>query len=182
MKWSFTVAVAVLLFAGCSTRDKYDVVNYHGVPEQDSVLTSIVAYIFTAPPYTSMNDRFKPEHRSYYLLQTPRFSIDKYFVSEDGTHYFHVIRPGPKVDEKRGVGGHFKMNQSYRLTNFREVFVTPLLTEEEVKKRGGFLFDEMVKGTVEPYLKMKMYVQWPNEISVYDTVSYQWKLKTEKFN
>ena len=61
------------------------------------------------------------------------------------------------------------------LTDFREVFVTPLLTDDEVKKRGGFLFDEMVKTrNIDQYVSMKTYIQWPNELSTYDTAKYEW--------
>ena len=171
--------IPILLILGCSTKDKYDVTRYHGVIEQDSVLASIITYIYTAPVYTSMKDRLKPEHRNFYSSLTPKFSILKYFVAEDGTHYFYVIRPAAKIGDKRGVGGHFKMNHQFQLSGFREIFVTPILPEEELKTRCAFLFDEMVKGNISNYLKMPTYVQWPNEISIYDTSAYEWKLKAE---
>ena len=164
----------------CSTRDKYDVARYHNPAEQDSVLTSIIAYIYAAPPYTLMKDRFEHRHRPYYSSLTPKFSFHKYFIAEDGTHYFYLIRPASKIGELRAVGGHFKMDSQYLLKGFHEVFVTPILPEEELGNRCAFLFDEMVKGTIDPYLKMKDYVQWPNEVSTYDTVAHEWKFIPEK--
>ena len=74
-----------------SVKDKYDVNRYYDVKEQDVELTSIIAYLYTAPTYVSMNDRFKPEHRSYYTTLTSRFKFEKYFIAEDGTHYFYII-------------------------------------------------------------------------------------------
>ena len=124
-----------------------------------------------------MEDRFKPEHRSFYLSITPKFSINKYFISDTDVHYFYVVRPGPSEKEKRGVGGHFRMKDKFQLTNFREEFVTPLLPEEEVTGRCAFLFDEMVKGNLAQYQKMETYMQWPNEISYYDSIAYEWKMK-----
>jgi hypothetical protein len=173
--------VLLSVFAlGCSTKSKYDVARYHDLAEQASVLTSIITFIFTAPPYTSMEDRFKAEHRKFYTALTPKFSIQQYFVADDGRHFFYVIRPSPKVDEKRGVGGYFKMDDHFRLTGFREVFVTPIMPEDKVKTQCAFLFDEMVKGDVEKYLTMETYVQWPNSISYYDTTTYEWKMIPEK--
>ncbi len=169
--------ILLLLVAACSSKDKYDVSRYYDGKEQDEVLTSIITYLFSAPTYVSMADRFKPEYRNYYSSIASKFSIEKYFIAEDGTHYFYVIRPAPNINERRAVGGYFRMKDKYQLTDFREVFVTPILSAEEIKGRCSFLFDEMVKGSVDQYLTMESYVQWPNPISYYDTLTYEWKLK-----
>ena len=97
----------------------------------------------------------------------------------NGTHYFYLVRPAPNPKEKRGVGGHFKMGKDFQLTDFCEMVVTPVLPEEEVKGRCAFLFDEMVKGSLDKYLLMESCVQWPNPVSYYDTITYDWKLKPE---
>ena len=168
-----------IILIGCSSSDKYDVSRYYDVSEQDQLLTSIVTFLFDAPPLTLMKDRFKPEQRNYYSFQNSKFSINKYFIADDGTHYFYVIRQAPNPKEKRGVGGHFKMSDDFQLTDFREVFVTPILPEADVTGRCAFLFDEMVKGTLDKYLTMESYVQWPNPVSYYDSITYEWKLKPD---
>lgn len=177
MKKIITISFLVFL-ASCSSKDKYDVARYYNVKEQDELLTSIVTYIYTAPTYVTMKDRFLPKHRNYYSFLASKFSIEKYFIADDGTHYFYLIRPAPQ-NEKRGVGGHFKMGKEFQLIEFREVFVTPALPETEVKDRCSFLFDEMVKNSIDKYLVMESYVQWPNPVSYYDTTTYEWKLKPE---
>lgn len=169
-----------MLFVGCSTRNKYDVADYISGEERDSLLTGVIAHVYTAPVYVLMKDRLNPEHRRYYASLIPDFSINQYFISENGTHYFYVIRPGSKSGDTRAVGGSFRVGHNYQLSGFREVFVTPVLPKEELTNRCGFLFDEMVKGTIGPYLKMKTYVQWPNEVTAYDTMTYEWKLVPEK--
>ncbi len=63
------------------------------------------------------------------------------------------------------------------LTHFREAFVTPVLSDAEVRGRCTFLFKKMVEGDLEKYLTMQTYVFWPNEATYYDTVTYEWKLK-----
>ena len=177
MKYVFS-PLLVILFS-CSTGDPYQPSNYFNAGQQDNVLTSIVTYILDAPPYTAMKDRFAPEHRFFYSKLTPRFSIEKYFKANDGTHYFYVIRPTANANEKRGVGGHFRMDENFQLTNFKEVFVTPALPMTDIKGRCSFLFAEMVKGDIEKYLAMESYVQWPNVVSYYDTITYEWKMKPE---
>ncbi len=161
----------------CITKDKYDVGRYYDLAQQDVMLAKIITYIHTAPPYTLMKDRFKVEHKKFYLKLTPKFLFDKFYVSDNDTIYFYVIRPATKIGDNRGVGGYFKMDKDFELSGFREIFVTPVLPEAEIKARGAFLFEKMVKGELDEYLKMKSYVQWPNQASYYDTVVYEWKLK-----
>ncbi len=177
MNKSILVYISFFLISGCSSKNKYDVARYYDVQEQDRVLTGIITFLFSAPTYISMKDRFKPEHRNYYSSLTGRVSIEKYFIADDGTHYFYILRPASNTNEKRGVGGRFRMNDDFKLTEFREIYVTPILPEEELKGRCAFLFDEMVKGTIGQYLVMESYVQWPNPVSYYDSVTYEWKLK-----
>jgi len=180
MKYIITlITLGSLALSSCSTKDKYDVAGYYNPQEQDLILTSIVTYLFEAPPYTQMKDRFEDKHRPFYSKASAQFSILKYYIADDGTHYYYVLRPGPTSKEKRGAGGYFKMDKNFKLKNFHEVFVTPMLPEAEVKDRCAFLFDEMVNHNIDKYLEMKTYVQWPNEASYYDTTAYEWKLKDE---
>jgi hypothetical protein len=169
--------LVVLFLASCQSKNQYDVSNYYTVPQQDKVLAAIATYILDAPPLTKMKDRFSQEHHAYYSAAAARLQIVKYFISKEGIHYFYVSRPAPNPVERRGVGGHFKMHEEFRLSDFREEFVTPILTEEDVKGRCAFLFDEMVKGNLKPYLEMPSYIQWPNAITYYDSITYEWKLK-----
>jgi hypothetical protein len=166
----------IILFAACTSKPKYDPSKYYDLDEQSAVLTSIVSYVFEAPPYVVMKDRFKQEHRAFYKTKAQFFTLEKLFKAEDGKVYFYITRPSPNPKDKRGVGGYFKSNKDYVFSEFRELFVTPILPTEDVKGRCGFLFDEMVKGNLKQYEKMSSYIQWPNEISYYDTLTYEWKI------
>jgi hypothetical protein len=177
MKQSIIILVSLLVLASCA-KDKYSPSAYYTKPQQDSVLANIITYIFSAPPYTAMKDRFQAQHRKYYTSDgvISLFSMKKFYVNQSkGINYFLVIRPGASTQQKRGVGGYFKSDDG-KITGFREVFVTPVMSEQEVNDKGAFLFDKMVTGEIDEYLKMKTYVQWPNEASMYDTVIYEWKL------
>lgn len=174
--------ILLVLVMGCASKDKYDINKYYNLREQDAILTSIISHIYTAPLYTKMEDRFEPKHRAYYSSLTSKFKIVNYYVDKDSIHYFYVIRPSSIASEKRAVGGHYKMNKSFLLSDFREDFVTTVKPEKELVSTFGFLFDEMVKGNLKKYLGMKDYIQWPNEISYYDSVTYEWKLKPNALN
>jgi hypothetical protein len=166
-----------MLFISCTSKDKYDPSVYYNLQEQDAILTSITNFIFDAPPYTAMKDRFKPAHRAFYSTKTRFFSIEKLFKTNDGRVYFYVTRPAPHPKDNRGVGGYFRLTQDFTFSEFRELFVTPILPAEEVKGRCSFLFEEMINGNLKKYEKMSTYIQWPNDASYYDTSTYEWKLK-----
>lgn len=169
----------LIIFGGCAQKEKNDVKNYFDPKKQNEILAAIITHIFNAPPYTRMEDRFEAKHKAYYLSTTSKFEMVRYFIDKDSVHYFYVIRPSSIANEKRAVGGHFKLKSTIKLTDFKEEFVTTVMNVDQLKTKAAFLFDEMVKGDLDKYLGMKHYVQWPNEITYYDTTIYQWKVKPE---
>lgn len=173
------IIAGLIVLIGCKSKDQYDVSNYYNSDDQKRVLTGIVTYIFEAPPQTLMQDRFQPKHQNYYSFHSNKFAIVKYFISNDSVHYFYVMRPGPKIAERRAVGGHFRMTKDFKITDFREVFVTQLMSEEEVKGKSVFLFDDLVKGDIKKDLVMSSYIQWPNPAAYYDSIKYEWALRPE---
>ena len=182
MKKILFVCLLSFVAIGCATKETYDINRVYNLKEQNVILTGIVTHIFSAPAYTKMQDRFDFKHRAYYSSLTSKFSVEKYFISNDSTHYFYVIRPSSIASERRAVGGHFKMNKSFQLKEFKEEFVTTVMTEQDLKNKASFLFDEMVRGNLTKYLQMKTYIQWPNESTYYDSTSYEWKLKPDAVN
>jgi len=175
----YIIPFVIVFVISCSGKKSYDVINFYDLKEQDELLTQLVTYLADAPLGVKMTDRFNSKYVNHYSFLASKFSIAKYFIAEDGTHYFYIVRPASKIGEHRGVGGHFKMKDKFHLTDFREEFVTPIMSEEDIKGKSAFLFDEMVKGDLHRYLEMESYVQWPNPISYYDTITYEWKLKAD---
>jgi hypothetical protein len=70
------------------------------------------------------------------------------------------------------------LNKEGRITSFEEVFNTPVASLDVLKKRGGELFSKMVRdGNVDEYLRHPDYVEWPNDMTYYDTVRNEWRIK-----
>ena len=170
--------VLLITIVSCATPgDKYDPSKYLSNEERKDALSGVVTYIFSAPPYTAMKDRFKPEHKHYYDSMSQRlFSLDRFYVDNNKRRYYLVIRPGNEPNQKRAAGGYYDLDGDSTFTNFRETFVTPLLSDSVARGRGRFLFDQMVKHKLGPYLKMASYVQWPNPVSYYDSTNFEWKM------
>jgi len=175
------IFILVTLVSCSKSRNEYDPSKYLDEGQQKDALSGIVTYIFSAPAYTAMEDRFKPEHKNYYDSMSQRlFSLDRFYVSDNKRRYYLVIRPGNQQDQKRAAGGYYDVSADKQINHFRETFVTPQLPDSVARARGRFLFDQMVKGSLEPYLKMATYVQWPNRVSYYDSTTYEWKLDVSK--
>jgi len=174
---SFAFILVLLLVSSCSRKDKYDISRYYDREEQDSLLARVVTYLYVAPDGVSMKDRFKPEHYPFYAEKAKAWSFISFYRDDNGKCYYYIERPATKVGEFRGAGGAFNVAADGTLTQFREVFVTPVLSDAEVRGRCTFIFKKMVEGDVEKYLTMQTYVFWPNEATYYDTVTYEWKLR-----
>jgi len=161
---------------GCERKD--DPLSYYAPAERDSLLTDIITYVYIRPPGTTAQSRFEPAFRSYYVNHLQDFQFKKYFVSEEDVHYFYLIRParGPQGNI-RGVGGSFRLHEG-KIVSFKEVFNTPIANQESLDKKGEELFNWMARhGHVKEYLKNPDYIQWPDKMTYYDTLQYEWLIK-----
>jgi hypothetical protein len=174
--------VLVLMVTGVvftSCKDKYEVSSYRSNSETDSLLTDIITYIYVRPTYSNTQTRFEPRFRKYYIDQLSKFRFEKYFIGDNGIHYYYLIRPARSPQgNQRGVGGTFKVDEHGKIYSFREIFNTPVATLPELQQRGEELFKRMIKqGNVDDYLKHPDYIEWPDKITYYDTIQYEWLVK-----
>lgn len=171
------LAILMICLAGC--KDKYDVAKYYSKPEQDSVVTDIITYIHNRPQFSNSRTRFEQKFRSYYVANLKKMHVEKFFVAKDGIHYFYIIRPSENTPFGfRGTGGMFKRDAAGKIKSFKEVFVTPGGSLEDLKTRGDELFREMVRsGNIDAYRKNPDYIEWPAQWNYYDTLQYEWLSK-----
>ena len=174
--------IAVFFFCGLfllGCKDKYEVKSYYSKAEQDSLLADIITYVYTKPLSANSQTRFESNYRKFYVSHLNNFQFLHYFIDENNTHYFYLIRParGPQGN-LRGVGGSFKMNNDGKIYSFKEVFNTPIATQEQLDVKGAELFKWMTRhGNVNDYLKNPDYIEWPSQMTYYDTIQYEWLIK-----
>src|SRR5688572_24663711 len=174
--------IAVFFFCGLfllSCKDKHEVKSYYSQSEKDSLLADIITYVYNKPTYATWENRFESKYRRYYVSRIKDFQFQQYFIDENNTHYFYLIRParGPQGNI-RGVGGSFKIDNDGKISSFREVFNTPIATKERLEVRGAELFKWMtIHGNVNDYLKNPDYIEWPIQMTYYDTIQYEWLVK-----
>ncbi len=170
------VASALLALLACTANKKDTIDGYHNEAESKKILAQVVRYNYYnegIPP----QDRFQETYNEKYEKVLPSFSIYKYAIGKDDFQYFVLYRLHHK-DKHRAVGGRLKINDQNRIVFYEEIFATPLLPKSELDPKSDFLFDELVKhGKIQDdFLKMRQYVEWPNENQKYDTVKHEWVL------
>lgn len=173
------ILLAIALLASCTDNTKYDISTYlPNEDRRDSLLTDLITYMYKAPEGVRYRkERFDPKHRGYYMKQLPKFTVDKYYVTEDGIHYYFLVRPARNAHGyNRGAGGKFRLNDEGAIYDFEELYNTPMIPDEALLKKGRELFREMVKkGDVAAYIGKKEYVEFPNDRCIYDKEIRDWR-------
>ncbi|MFT2007230.1 hypothetical protein ACMA1I_01020 [Pontibacter sp. 13R65] len=168
-----------ILFTNCSTDPKYQVTNYYPTQQQqDTLKANLITYVGVPPKNVSGLNRFKPIYRKHYISFLPKYELDRYYIADDSTHYFFMVRPArsAKGPVQRGVGGRFRKNSRGRIIDFEELYNTPILEAEEIREKGRALFSEMVKtGSIESYADNRAFVEWPDDRLKYSKATYEWR-------
>ena len=177
MKHVLYILLIGIVFQSCRSTDEFSVDHYYTDSERDTLLTGIVQYVDYVARGATVENRLEVRFRPAYIARLPKYTIDRYHIAPDSTHYFFVIRPGGQNPlYKRGVGGKLRLDANGGITEFEELYNTPRMKDlDELKKRGRYIFGEMVKrGNVDDLVQMKMYIEWPDSMLVYDEKLHWW--------
>jgi len=176
----FVLFIASFVFLSCQKNPK-DVRSYFSDKERDTLLTNVITYTSQYARGATNATRFEPQFRKEYVSRLAQYRFENYFVTPDSTHYFFISRPVGSGYFRRGVGGKFKMGKNLMPVQYEEMWCTPhFKTDSLVQDRGVFLFKAMIKeGNIDKYLGMKLFVEWPDSMLVYDKKRNEW-VATEK--
>lgn len=157
----------------------YSIDKFIAKEKQDSLLVDIITYIYIRPSEATSQNRFDKKFRLYYNQQISQFGWIYYSVDKDATHYFYLIRPARSTKGyKRGVAGKYKLNKNGKITDFEEIFNTPMLPDVDIYERGKEVFEEILKtGGIGRFEGNQAYIEFPNQISVYDKAAHEWIAK-----
>jgi hypothetical protein len=155
----------------------YEVAAHFPGSEKDTLLANMITFIYKRPNAAINRDRTDPEFRSYYVSRLGEFEFVHHHFSADSTHWFYLIRPARSVDgDKRGVGGRFRTNEALEMVEFEEIFNTPIMTEEALRRTGRILFEEMIAtGNVDAYSQDRGMIEWPDDRLKYDKEKREWR-------
>ena len=182
MKILLTFFLGIILFCGCNTDapSSLDFAYYFSADEQKEVLAKITSYVYIAPPNVAKEDRFLAKHRSFYLRESLKFKVIRFFKVEKSRYYFYLLRPARNInDYKRGVAGMFTLDEKGEISLFREFFVTKMIPETEVVNFGKLIFNDLIKnnGSIPMTPLREDFIEFPGMMSQYDTTMYEWTYK-----
>ncbi len=179
-----SIMVLAIITATSCKKDKYDINNYYPQNLQDTLMTNIIINIYKVPKGVRKEDKHLVEYRHLYVKEIPKFKFVHYFIDQDSTHYFYLIRPARNIhNHKRGVVGKYKVDSNLNLLDFEEILNTPMLAEEEIIEKGKYLWaDLMYYKHVNRYSLNKHYIEFPDERTRYDKVKKEWTYEKEMFD
>ena len=175
---SIFICSIILLSGSCKTGgDSFSISSYYQDNFADSLMVDIVTFIGRKPRLTDHITRHAPEHRKFYTEQAQSYRFKYFHVAQDSTHYYYIFRPARSPQGNlRGAGGKFRLDDRLRLYGFEEIFITPVLPEEELIEKGEKLFRELIlNGNVERYIANRDYIEWPDNRLKYDKIRNEWR-------
>jgi hypothetical protein len=167
----------VVLLSNLSCSKSTGLEKYFTEQESKELLINMVTYMAKKAPLATLETQFNADFRKYYENSEKQFKIINIERKKDSSYVFFLTRPvGNLAKFRRGVIGEFKLKKNSMMPlDFREIVNTPHLEEKVVLERGGFLFNYYVKNhSIDNYLGMKHYVEWPDSTLVYDLNSHEW--------
>jgi len=151
-------------------------------PQQlDSLLTDMVTYIGKRPKRATWESRFDPEFRGYYanLSKDFKWVYLKETEQQKGLYAYYLLRPARNLEGNiRGVGGLMQLDENLSITEFEEVFNTPVLPETDLIARGYVLFELLLNsGAIQAYEGNQDFIEWPDARLYYDKTQHEWRYK-----
>ena len=182
MKILLTFFLGIILFWSCKTDapSSLDFAYYFSSDEQKEVLAKITSYVYVAPPNVAKEDRYLAKHRPFYLRESLKFQVIRFFKDENSRYYFYLLRPARNInDYKRGVAGMFTLDKNGEINFFKEFFVTKMIPETEVVNFGKIIFNDLIKnkGSIPMTPLREDFIEFPGMMSQYDTTIYEWTYK-----
>lgn len=182
MKPLIVCLLCLALFSGCKTNTPsvLDFDYYFSSDEQKDVLAKIISYVYVAPPSVAKGERFLAKHRPFYLKESEKFQVIRFFKDEEGRYYFYLLRPARNVNNyKRGVAGMFSLDEKGEINFFEETFVTKMIPDTEVINFGNLIFDDLIenKGSIPMTPLREDFIEFPGIMSQYDKALYEWAYK-----
>ncbi|WP_028979683.1 hypothetical protein [Sporocytophaga myxococcoides] len=175
LKKSIIFILLTSVFFSC--KKSYDPENLLTTEQKENLLSTLIIQMDKLQSGANMNNRFGEEFKEGYEQRKKLFSLDQYYIDQDGFHYFMVIRRVPSLYEanKRAEAGRFRKDASGKITDFEEIFLTPILSDEEAHDKGVTLLQEFItSGNIERYKNDITYVEFPNLTWTYNKKKQAW--------
>lgn len=170
------LAVLLLTTILFKQNDNYHIDRFVPTEFQDTLLVDIVTYMGVKPKHANWETRHLSEYRNFYIQQAADFNIHKYHVDSEGIHHFYMIRPARHpLGNRRAIGGRMQLSEDFRITEYKELFVTQVLEEEKLRQIAPELFSAMINNELEERLQNRQIIEWPDDRLKFDPIKKEWR-------
>lgn len=182
MKVKYLILLTIVV-ASCKPKESYAPEDHLTPQRHDVVMSKLIRYVGRKPEKATDSTKFLKAHDGHYQKQVAEHKLNFYFISDAGDHYYLISRRAPSLYEKHvATGGRFKMNERDSVVEYEEIFRTWKMPLDTLIRRGGLLFDKMVKGeSLEPYVTKNSngveFIEFPDDNVYYDKKMRKWKSK-----
>ena len=154
----------------------YAVEHYIPAEQYDTLLVDMVTYMGVKPRNTNHLTRHEPQHRDFYINQAQNYFLHSYYIADDDSHYYYMIRPARHHQyEHRAIGGKMKVDEAWRITEFEEIFATKPMSLHSLKELAANLFPEMVQDHEQIPYNVMQWIEWPDDRCRYDKQKNEWR-------
>lgn len=175
---SVLYSIICLLLLGCES--SFEPEKSLSQEQIDRYLLQLAVYVDTKPEEIKATARFDTSHLQYYrqLIDFHDSELAAWHLKSDTVYYLYKKRdPKSLYEHYRFVGGKLLANEEGKVVWLDQLFVTPRLAPDELK-RGQELFKEMIeKGSVSSYWANAAYLEWPDADYVYSPEQQMWVLQ-----
>lgn len=183
----FTITVIVIIVLSAAAyfilfppKGTYHIDRYIPREQQDSLLVNVVTLMGVKPRYADHQTRMEPRYRQFYIEQSRNYYFYRYYVDDNGLHFFYMIRPARHpLGNRRAIGGSFRLGDDLELLDYREEFVTQVLEEERLRELADVLFPALIAGDLQQHLSNKLIIEWPDDRLRYDLQKREWRYDVE---
>jgi hypothetical protein len=182
----FVPILSLLLFFACKNQETQTPLLGQKPDEtfNRDMLGRIIRFTGKLPPKGATHEnKFDPKFDAHYQNLVAQYRIELFYRdSARSDIYLLLSRIAPSMTVKRvGTGVHLRMAGD-SITFYNEVFRTWKMPEEELAKKGAFLFSKMVRGEdLRPYYNensgKEEYIEFPDANVHFDTLRRVWVSK-----
>lgn len=183
-----TSASILLLLLSLGCQEKYSPLEfdyYFDETAQSDIFAQVISYVYTTPSGIPKADRFNKDYRDVYKKEIKKFEMIRFWKSDDDRYYFYMLRPARNINNnKRGLAGIFTLDEGLEIDSFKEVFVTKMISEEEVVSFGDLIFQDFIvnKGELPMTPLRNDLIEFPNPQTRYDPEIHEWTYSMEQYN
>jgi hypothetical protein len=173
----------IIVHVSCKKEElNIDPKHYLNSQEQSDFKYSIVRYIDDLARNASPATNFDTLYNSEYKTRAEKLDLLFYYKdSITNTAYYAVSKIAPSIKLKKvATVGQLKYGSDGKLVHYEEAFRTWKMEPKELEEKTQLLFRKYINNEdLSSYYTAnsnpEYYIEFPDEITTYDTLSRSWK-------